>query len=87
MQNKKSKGINCGERLRALSSVGSPHSMRVDEEMNSRSLLAIKRKARTVVGRGKNLLSDPGPELRLLIGRDKEKDKGECSRRDKQCMK
>ena len=49
-------------------------SMRVDEGKNSWSLVAIKTKARTVVGRGKkSLLSDPGFAQRL--GKGKEKDK------------
>ena len=47
--------------------------MRVDERrIKSLSSLAIKMKARAVVGRGeKSLHSDPGSELRL--GREKEK--------------
>ena len=49
--------------------------MRVDEGLKGRSLVAIKTKARAVVGRGEKTLlsSDPGPELRL--GRVKEKEK------------
>ena len=36
---------------------------------------ATRVKARTVVGRGKGLLSDPGSELRLSKGMEKEKGK------------
>ena len=44
-----------------------------DERRKGRSLLAIKMKARAVVGRGeKSLPSDLGSELRLLIGRENE---------------
>ena len=46
--------------------------MRADEGKKCRILLAIKMKARTVVGSGKSLLicRNPGSELRL--GREKE---------------
>ena len=47
--------------------------MRVDEGRNSWHPLAIELEARTVVGRGKSLLSDPGSKLRL--GREKDKGK------------
>ena len=47
-------------------------SMRLDEGRNSSSLLAMKMKSRTVVGRGeKSCYRDPGSELRL--GRETEK--------------
>ena len=52
--------------LRALSNVGKRTSMLAGEGENVWSLLAIKKKARTVVGTGeKSLLSGPGSELRL----------------------
>ena len=55
--------------------------MRVDERSNSWSLLAIKMKVRTVVGRGeKSLLKDTGSELHL--GRKKKKEEFEGTRRD-----
>ena len=61
--------------LRAPSSVGRRNSMRVDEGRKGWSLLAIKMKARTIVGRGeKSLLGGPGSELHL----EREKEKGEC---------
>ena len=54
---------------------------RVDEGRKCCTLFAIRVKTRTVVGRGKNrLLSDPGSELRL--GRGKEKEKCEENRWD-----
>ena len=57
---------------RALNSVGKQNSTRVDEGRKCRNLLAIKTKARTVVGRGeKSLLCDPGSELRLWRERDR----------------
>ena len=52
--------------------VGKHNSTRVDETRKCWIILAIKTKARTVMGRGeKSLLSDPGPEVR--VGREKEK--------------
>ena len=40
--------------------------MRIDEGRNNQSILAIKMKARTAVGRGeKSLLNDTGSEIRL----------------------
>ena len=54
--------------LRPPSSVGGYISTRVDEERKCWVLLAIKMKARTVVGRGEEgPLCDPGSEL--LLGR------------------
>ena len=51
--------------------------MGVDEGRCCWNLLAIKKKARTVVGRGeKSLLRDPGSKLRL----GKEKEKGKVGR-------
>ena len=51
------------------------------DEIAGAFLLAIKKKARTAVGReGKGLLSDPESELRL--GREKEKEKREDNRMD-----
>ena len=48
------------------------NSVRIDEGRTGWSLIAIKIKARTVVGRGKeSLLGDPGSESHL--GREKEK--------------
>ena len=57
--------------------------MRVDERRKGGSFLAINTTARTIVGRGQNsLLSAPGSELRL--GRKKEKEKCQDTRRDEQ---
>ena len=56
-----------------MSSVGRQDSMCVDEGKKGWSLLAIKMRARTVVGRrDKSQLRDTGSELRL--GREKEKE-------------
>ena len=60
--------------LRAPDSVGRRSSKRVDDGRKGQSLLAIKMKARTVVGRReKSLLGDPGSES--CLGREKEKKK------------
>ena len=48
--------------------------MRVDEGRKGSSLLAIKNKTRTVMGRGeKSLFRDPGSELYLATEKGKEK--------------
>ena len=50
---------------------GKNNSMQIDEGRKGSSLLAIKIKARTVVGRGKkSLFSDLGSELRLGMERE-----------------
>ena len=48
------------------------NSIRHDERRKGRNILAIKTKARAVVGRGsESLLGDPGPELRLRRDRER----------------
>ena len=71
------------ELLRTPSSMGRQNSMRVDEGRNSWNLLAIKMKARTVVGRGeKSLLVTL--DLSYVYGGRKGKKNCDGNRRDEQ---